>query len=210
MKRVLLWSLILATTSFIYTGCQKEPLDNLTTDESRIYITDHDSSVNFSNYKTYSISDSVAVIENGKATRQLDNSDAAYIDAVKKYMNAAGFTLVSKNQNPDLGVNVNHIINTTTGVISYGDYWDDYGGYWDPYYWGYADYGYYVPYAYSVYQINEGAVSIDLLDLKNASANNKIDVTWTGLIRGPGIFDATIADSQVKALFDQSPYLKTN
>ena len=210
MKRVLLWSLILATTSFIHTGCQKEPLDNLTTDESRIYITDHDSSVNFSNYKTYSISDSVAVIENGKATRQLDNSDAAYIDAVKKYMNAAGFTLVSKNQNPDLGVNVNHIINTTTGVISYGDYWDDYGGYWDPYYWGYADYGYYVPYAYSVYQINEGAVSIDLLDLKNASANNKIDVTWTGLIRGPGIFDATIADSQVKALFDQSPYLKTN
>ena len=125
-------------------------------------------------------------------------------------MTAAGFTLVGKNQNPDLGVNVNHIINTSTGVITYSDYWDDYGGYWDPYYWGYPDYGYYVPYAYSVYQINEGAVSIDLLDLKNASTNNKIDVTWTGLIRGPQIFDATIADSQVKALFDQSPYLKTN
>jgi hypothetical protein len=210
MKRVLVWPLILAGVVFICTGCRKDPLDNLTTEESRIYITDHDSSVNFSSYKTYSISDSVAVIENGKATRELDNSGIAYIDAVKKYMTAAGYTLVGKNQNPDLGVNVNHIVNTSTGVITYGDYWDDYGGYWDPYYWGYPDYGYYVPYGYSVYQINEGAVSIDLLDLKNAATNNKIDVIWTGLIRGPQIFDANIADSQVKALFNQSPYLKTN
>ncbi len=210
MKKVLLWSLISAAISLAYMGCSKEPLNNLTEDESRIYITDHDSSVNFSNYKTYSISDSVAVIENGKATMQLDNSDVAYIGAVKKYMTAAGFTLVDKSQDPDLGVNVNHIINTTTGVISYGDYWDDYGGYWDPYYWGYGGYGYYVPYGYSVYQINEGAISINLLDLKNAAASNKIDVAWTGLIRGPGIFNSTVADNQVKALFDQSPYLKTN
>ncbi len=210
MKRILLWSLILAGTAFMYAGCSKEPLSNLTTEEARIYITDHDSTVKFSDYKTYSVSDSVAVIQNSQATHQLDNSDAAYIDAAKKYMSAAGFTLVSKSQNPDLAVNVNHIINTTTGVISYGDYWNDYGGYWDPYQWGYANYGYYIPYGYSVYQINEGAISIDILDLKNAAANNKIDVSWTGIIRGPGIFNANTADSQVKALFDQSPYLKTN
>src|SRR5687768_8291008 len=145
MKRIWLWSPIIAAISFIYTGCKKEPLDNLTEEESRIYITDHNSSVNFSNYKTYSISDSVAVIENGKATLQLDNSGTAYINAVKKYMASAGFTLVGKSENPDLGVTVNRIINTSTGVISYRDYWADYGGYWDPYYWGYADYGYYVP-----------------------------------------------------------------
>lgn len=210
MKRALLWTFMVIGTLVFYTSCQKDPLEHLTIDESRIYITDHDSTVNFSNYKTYSISDSVAVIENGKATRQLDNSDAAYIQAVKKYMAGAGFTLVGKTENPDLGVNVNHIINTSTGVITYGDYWSDYGGYWDPYYWGYPDYGYYVPYAYSVYQINEGAVSIDVLDLKNAATNNKIDVIWTGLIRGPEIFDPSVADSQVKALFRQSPYLKTN
>ena len=210
MKRRSQWLLLLAGISFIFAGCTKEPLANLTEDESRIYITDHDSSINFSDYKTYSISDSVAVIEDGKATMQSDNSDAAYINAVKASMAAAGFTLVEREQDPDLGVNVNHIVNTSTGVISYGDYWNDYGGYWDPYYWGYPDYGYYVPYAYSVYQIKEGAISVDILDLKNAAANNKIDVTWTGLIRGPGIFNPSIAESQVKALFDQSPYLKTN
>ena len=210
MKKVFLWSLMVAGSSLLYVSCSKEPLDNLTTEESRIYITDHDSTVNFTNYNTYSISDSVALIDNGHASLELDNTDAAYIDAVKKYMSAAGFTLVNKDQAPDIGVNVNNIINTTNGIISYDDYWNNYGGYWNPYYWGYSGYGYYAPYAYSVYQISEGAISINLLDLKNAASSNKIDVVWTGLIRGPGIFDPNVADGRVKALFDQSPYLKKN
>jgi len=210
MKRVILLLSGLAGFSLLYTGCTKEPLNHLTTDESRIYITDHDSTVNFSNYKTFSISDSVAVINNGQFSMQLNAVDSAYINAVKKYMEQAGYSLVSNTDNPDVGVDVNRIISTSTGVISYGDYWDYYGDYWDPYYWGYPGYGYYIPYAYSVYQIREGAVSVDILDLKNASADKKINVIWTGLIRGSGIFDTSVADSQVKALFDQSPYLKTN
>lgn len=209
MKRVILLLSGVAALA-IYSGCAKQPLNNLSSDESRIYITDHDSTVNFSNFKTFSISDSVAVINNGKATHQLTDVDQAYINAVIKYMEQAGYVLTSKNNNPDIGVNVNHIINTTTGVISYGDYWDYYGGYWDPYYWGYPGYGYYVPYGYSIYQIKEGAISVDILDLKDAAANNKINVVWTGLIRGSGIFTTTVADSQVQALFSQSPYLKTN
>ena len=208
MKRIIMTLIGFTAVSVLYTSCTKDPVTNLNTEESRIYITDHDSSVNFSNYNTYSISDSVAVIQNGSSSRELDTVDQAYIDAVKKYMNMAGYTLVSKNQNPDLGVDVNHIINTSTGVISYGDYWYNYGGYWDPYYWGYPDYGYYVPYAYSTYQVKEGALSIDILDLKNATKNNNINVIWTGMIRGSGILNSSVADSQVKALFDQSTYLK--
>jgi hypothetical protein len=210
MKRELLLLSALAGMSILYTGCTKQPLNHLNSEESRIYITNHDSTVNFTNYKTFSISDSVAVIRNGSATKELNDLDVAYINAATKYMKSAGYTLVSDKQQADLGVDVSRIINTSTGVISYGDYWNFYGDYWDPYYWGYPGYGYYIPYAYSVYQIKEGAVSIDILDLKNASVNNKINVIWTGLIRGEGIFDASIADSQVKSLFDQSPYLKTN
>ena len=210
MKRELLLLSALAGLSILYTGCAKQPLNNLTTDESRIYITDHDSTINFANFKTFSISDSVAVIRNGGSSKELNSVDSAYINSVTKYMEQSGYTLVSNKQNPDLGVNVNRIISTTTGVISYGDYWGDYGGYWDPYYWGYSGYGYYIPYAYSVYQINQGAISIDVLDLKDAAANKKIDVVWTGLIRGSGIFNANTADGQIQALFNQSPYLKTN
>lgn len=208
MKRTLLAMIGIATFSVIFTSCTKDVVSNLNTDESRIYITDHDSTVNFNNYKTYSISDSVAVINNGQSTRELTDVDQAYITAVEKYMNQDGYTMVTKKDNPDLGVDVSRIYNTTTGVISYGNYWNDYGGYWDPYYWGYPGYGYYIPYAYSVYQIQQGAISVDLLDLKNASQQNKINVIWTGLIRGESIFDASVADSQVKVLFDQSTYLK--
>ncbi|MDE3185172.1 MAG: DUF4136 domain-containing protein [Bacteroidota bacterium] len=209
MKTRLLILIGFLAATILYTSCTKDPVTNLSNEESRIYITDHDSTVNFSNYNTYSISDSVAVIENGSSTRELNAVDQAYIDAVKKYMGQAGYTLVSKKENPDLGVDVNHIINTSTGVISYGDYWYNYSGYWDPYYWGYPDYGYYIPYAYSIYQVKEGALSIDILNLKNATTNNNnINVIWTGLIRGSGILNSSVADSQVKALFDQSPYLK--
>ncbi|MGN6194887.1 MAG: DUF4136 domain-containing protein [Ginsengibacter sp.] len=208
MKRIFMIIAGLVTFSAFLISCTKDPVNNLTADESRIYITDHDSTVNFSNYNTYSISDSVAVIDNGNSSRELTDVDAAYINAVKKYMDAAGYQLVSKDDNPDLGVDVNHIINTSTGVITYGDYWNDYSGYWDPYYWGYPDYGYYIPYAYSVYQVKEGAISVDLLDLKNAAAHDKINIIWTGLIRGSGIFNSSVADAQVKALFYQSSYLK--
>ena len=208
MKRTLLAMIGITAFSIVFTSCTKDVVSNLNTDESRIYITDHDSTVNFNNYKTYSISDSVAVINNGKSTRELTGVDHSYITAVEKYMNQNGYTMVTKKDNPDLGVDVSRIYNTTTGVISYGNYWDNYGGYWDPYYWGYPGYGYYIPYAYSVYQIQEGALSVDLLDLKNASQQDKINVIWTGLIRGESIFDASVADSQMKALFDQSTYLK--
>jgi len=191
-------------------ACQKDAVSNLSTEESRIYITDHDSTVSFASYNTYSISDSVAVIDGNQSTKQLDAADAAYIAAVKKHMGEMGYTLVDKNAHPDLGVDISHITNTSTGVVSYPDYWGYYDAYYDPYYWGYGGYDYYVPYAYDVYTVREGALSIDLLDLKNAASTNKINLVWTGVIRGEGINDASTADSQVKALFDQSPYLKTN
>ncbi|HWB26634.1 MAG TPA: DUF4136 domain-containing protein [Chitinophagaceae bacterium] len=190
------------------SGCSKDALNNLSQDETRIYITDRDSSVNFSNYKTFSVSDSVAVIHDQQSNMELTASDSAYIVAVKKYMQQRGYVLVNRNQNPDIGINVSRVY-STTGVINYYDYSDYYGGYYDPYYWGYYDYGYYMPYAYDVYQITEGAMSVDMLDLKDASGNKTINFIWTGLIRGEGIFSAGNADSQVKALFDQSSYLKT-
>lgn len=199
-----------ALLALALASCNKQPVSNLSNEESRIYITDYDSTVTFTNYKTYSIPDSVAVISDNGSAKELSASDQAYITAVKKYMSAEGYTLVDKNSKPDVGMDVSRIISTTTGIISYPDYYDAYGSYWDPYYWGYSGYDYYTPYSYGVYTIPQGAVSIDMLDLKNASANNKIVVIWTGLIRGEGLSDSTSADSQVKALFDQSPYLKTN
>jgi len=196
----------------LIAACRKEPVNNLSSEESRIYITNHDSTVNFSSYQTFSIADSVAVIDGNQVSGQFNATDQAFVTAVKNKMQQLGYTLVDKKDHPDLGISVSRIINTSTGVINYNDYWNDYGGYYDPFYWGYSGYGYGAPsWGFATYQVKEGLLSIDMVDLKNASTNNnQIKVLWNGMIRGSGIFDATTAASQVNALFDQSSYLSNN
>lgn len=192
-----------------FTSCSKDPLSGLTQEESRIYITDHDSSKNFASYSTFRVSDSVTVVENGRKTSvQLNEADRSFVDAVKSELTARGYQQISKDSTPDLGVNVTRVYNTSTGIVSYDDYYGAYGNYYDPFYWGYGGYSYYSPYSYATYRVTEGALAVDILDLKNAPAANKIEVVWTGLIRGSGIFNGSAAASQVKALFDQSGYLK--
>lgn len=193
------------------SSCSKDPLKNMSDDDSRIYITNYDSTVKFGAFTTYSISDSVAVVSDGKSEkRAATDADAAIILAVKDNMQQRGFQLVGKDDSPGLGINVTKIVSTQTGVISYPSYWGYYDSYWDPYYWGYGGYSYYFPYSsYAVYQVREGALSIDMVDLKDAGASKTIKGVWNGLIRGEGIFNAANAATQVKALFDQSPYITT-
>ena len=123
MKKILI-AFCCAVILLYVSRCTKEPLNNLTESEGRIYITNHDEAVNFGNYQTFSIADSVAVIENNQFTmRALMPVDAAYIEAVKGQMQQKGYTLVSRDADPDLAVNVNRIFNSYTGVFSYADYW---------------------------------------------------------------------------------------
>ena len=210
MKNIFSAVLVTGLASAAITSCTKEPLNNITTEESRIYTVSYDSAANFSDYKTYSIADSAVVIDNGTYTKELTATDAAYITAVDVMMQQRGFVKVSNTANPDVAINVNRIYNTSTGLIDYSGYWDYYGGYWDPGYWGYSGYDYYVPYAYGVYQVTEGLMSVDMFDLKNAATKGKIDLIWNGLIRGEGVFEPAVATTAVQSLFDQSQYLRTN
>jgi hypothetical protein len=58
--------------------------------------------------------------------------------------------------------------------------------------------------------VQEGMLAFDLIDLKNATANNNLRIIWNGLVRGPGINNAETAASQVAQLLEQSPYLRAN
>lgn len=206
-KGILISTAIISIFTFI--GCTRDPLNNLTEDESRIYITNHDSNADFSSFQTFSVADSVAVIENGQLRGyDLTSYDAAFINALKDKMVAQGYTLVTKSNDPDLGITVSSITNNSTGIISYNDYTGDYYGYWDPYYWGYPGSSYYFPTYYGVYNITEGALSVDMFDLKDASTNNQIKNVWTALVRGSGIFNSSNIDKHVETLFAQSTYLK--
>jgi hypothetical protein len=208
MKYRLTTSIVMLFTLLIgMAGCKKDVTSSLSDADTRIYITQFDSTATFNSYKTFSVDDSLTVLNDGVPSRMQNSIGIAFSNAVIKYMQRAGYTLVSKNANPDVGLNLTYINTTSTGLIDYSSYWDGYGGYYDPMYWGYGGYGYDMPYGYGTYQVNSGALSIDMLDLKNAPATGKINIIWNGLIRGESIADENSADDQVKRLFDQSPYL---
>jgi hypothetical protein len=196
-----------AAAIFILASCSKDPVSKLSTPESQLYITSHDSTTDFSSFKTFSMSDSVAVVSNNHLHgKTRDAFDSLLIASVATAMTQRGYTQVTAEQKPDLGINVNNIINTYTGYVDYGNYYDDYYGYLDPYYWGYPGYGYYGSYV-GTYQVNEGVISIDMFDLKDASGG-KIKAVWNGVIRGSGIFQSAGVNSSVLALFSQSTYIK--
>lgn len=209
MKRYMLPFAGFLLLSLAIVGCSKDPLRDMTGEESRIYITNRDSSVSFNLFKTFSISDTVAVISNNRLEgRETTNFDRLVVDAVRQEMTARGYREVNRAAKPDLGINVSRIYNSSTGIVSYPDYWGGYNGFYDPFYWGYAGYGYNFPRSYGVYEITEGALSVDLLNIRDAENAKAINGVWTGLVRGTGVFANQNAASSVKALFAQSPYLR--
>lgn len=206
---------IVGLVAIAFTSCQKDPLKHLSASESRIYITNRDSTISFSTFKTFSVVDSAGVIQdNHRVGAELTGYDAAVIAALRSALVGRGFQEVARTDSPDLGINVSRVYSTSTGVVSYPSYWSDYGSFYDPYYWGYGGYGYYDPSYYGpsyydVYQVTEGALTIDALDLKNAKQNNSIRPVWSGVARGSSVFNTGNVETEISALIGQSPYLVT-
>jgi len=198
--------LILVSGALLWQSCRKEPLNHLSNDESRIYITQFDSTVSFNSYKTFSVSDSVLLLVNGQDVGMvLDSADSLFIQTFKTAMQQVGYTLVARTDSPNLAVNLTHLNSNYVAVT----YFNDYGNYWNPYYWGYGGYSYGFPYYYSAYQVNEDALAFDMFDLKNATANGKqLKDIWSALIKGEDIFNPANVSAEVGILFSQSPYLK--
>jgi hypothetical protein len=210
MKRMIGWTMAAMAGLVLMSSCTKDPIGNLTEEESRIYITNRDNNANFANYKTYSIPDSVYVVDNNNFRGgQATSWDLQALAAVRSAMASRGYVRVARNQSPDLGINVSRLYNTSTNLVNLQDYWGGYGGYYDPYYWGYGGYGYGFPQAYAYVESTEAMLSVDILDLKNAATNRTINVIWNGLVRGSGIFNSSTINNSIQALFDQSPYIKT-
>jgi hypothetical protein len=69
----------------LLNSCRKDPLNNLSSDESRIYITNYDTTASFSSYKTFSVDDSVTVILNNQLLgRELSPFDSTALAQVGK------------------------------------------------------------------------------------------------------------------------------
>lgn len=199
--------IILIIAIGLLNSCTKDPLSGLSVEDSQVFITNHDPSINFKQYKTFSILDSVLIIGNQGNGYSLTDLDIKYLTSVVSNMESMGYKYVSPRENPDLGINVAQVRNAYLNVVAQpispylGNYWGGYGN-------GYG-YGYGYPTTYSYYQTRENYWYMEMIDFKNPDTQNKqVKVIWNAEIRGNGLFDATYIENIIRSVFDQSSYLK--
>ena len=208
---------IIAPIVFVlFFGCYPNEADYI--EELDIVYTNYYDQFDFKSKRTYAIPDSVVKISgdnivdpdgDGKPTFVSQPYAVAIIDQVKSNMAAYGWTLVSKNSNPDIIVLPSAM--TTTNIYYYYDWW-----YWDWWYGG--GWGWYYPCCYYpayVTGYRSGSVLVQLIDRSSLNPNNdNAAVVWTcifnGLAEGSTSSIVTRIQTNIDAGFRQSPYLKIN
>ncbi len=202
-------------TAIVFSSCSKDPLNNMSAEDSQVYITQRDSSVDFSNFHTFSIVDSVAVANNSGEGKELTSGDITLLKLIKKHMQDRGFELVDSTQNPDLGINVTRISYTFLNAVPYPyDYWS-YPGYGGGGFWGYPGYDYYFPPSFGYYppmfryyNTQSDMMVIDIINLKDVGKDEKLEGVWNASLKGAGVLNPDYYPKEIKAIFEQSPYLK--
>jgi hypothetical protein len=63
---------------------------------------------------------------------------------------------------------------------------------------------------FGYYQTREDILTIDIIDLKDAQKDQQLTGVWNATLKGEGVLNSDNYPSEVKAVFDQSPYLKGN
>jgi Domain of unknown function (DUF4136) len=197
----------------IMGACRKTPdFDQLSS--NFVVSTSFDTAVKFTNYRTYFISDSIAYIDNSlnnADTILYNDASKQLVAAVNQNMAALGYTFVPKGSNPDLGLNMGVIKNVNATTV-YPGWWDGYPGWWYPGYWGWY-YPYYYPWSYTYY-VTTGSIIIDMADLKDAGADEKLTVIWNATTGGALGSDPTtnlqLGINAINQAFKQSQQLQTN
>jgi len=208
MKKFHLFSLFFVVILF---SCRKYP-DTGKLSTNFVVQTSQEPGVNFGSYKTYYISDTIAAITaDPNDSLWTDNDAKQLVEAVKTNMNARGYTFVANSHaNPDLGLGLTVIKDLNIGVIYPGWWW----GYWGGCYWGYCGYPPYYPWYGGgiVYTVPTGTLVLDMIDLKNATSNEKLYVPWGSVMSG-GLGntsnDIQLGVNAIDQAFIQSPYVQT-
>ncbi|MDQ6477316.1 DUF4136 domain-containing protein [Dyadobacter sp. LHD-138] len=193
-------SFLIISATFWLTSCTNDPVNDLSDLESQVYITNRDKTADFKTFKTFSITDSVIVVQDERSTTALTSLDKDLLTRIITNMQNLGYTYVAADKKPDVGLSAARVTNTYVNIAStpYSSYW---GGY-------YGGYGYGYP-SYYAYQTSESYWSISMLDLKNAdTVNKKLNVIWDAQIRGSGLGNTGYIDEMVDSIFGQSNYLK--
>ncbi len=206
-----LWAILLLTIGVSLTACRENAINDLSPADTPVYITNYDRSVNFSQYRTFSLPDSVIIQANDSYAAVKNSISDRFVTNVASALTAKGFQRVSQGQAADLGVAIIRVNNQYTGIASnpysyYSNYWG-YGGFG-----GLGGYNPYYP-SYYTYQVTDQYWEIQIVDLKNSppagsGAQQQLNVIYDATIRGTDITDTQAVDTAVTTIFNQSPYLQ--
>ncbi len=214
MKKTLLRfffpAMLIVMAGMVVTSCSKYPTYTVNEEDLDMVWTEYDEAIDFSQYKTYFVPDTLLVDSTMSA------EDKAYIQEyytsilveINANMEALNYVKVDSSANPDIGLVVS-IITQTNYVFSYS-YW-----YYYPPYWGYPGYGYSYPWATYMGSYEEGALIFDMADLKNINHQGQnINGMWSALCGGvlTGGSSTQVSKRLINGIdqaFAQSPYLGT-
>lgn len=203
------------------------PYDPTYTDELDLTMTLYDDGANFSEYKTFTIRDSVILIGSDISDKDkhkwYDGNSIKLRDAIKDKFVSEGYTFIANSDPtvPDFYVN-NLLMLVESTSYYYPGWWYGYPGYypWYPYwkkksvsYGYYPGYpGYYPPYYYTTTYGTVYTEMIDMESLINSDENNPIDILWqvfvNGVASGDLVYDSNRVSRGYNEAFEQSPYLK--
>lgn len=207
---------LLLTVGIGLVACRENAIDGLTPADQAVYITNRDQSVDFTQYRTFSLPDSVIVESNDRYSPSLTTTESQFITSVATELTGRGFQRVSQGQAADLGVAVIRVNNryTGVGVNPYGSF---YSNYWGGGFGGFG--GFNDPFlfpSYYTYQVSDRYWEIRIVDLKNRTTNvtnpdqEQLRVIYSATVRGSDVTDGTAAQQAVTTLFSQSPYLRVS
>ncbi len=209
-KRHLFPAFLAVIAGLAIASCSKYPSYTVDTSDLDMVWTNYSETADFMEYKTYYVPDTI-LIDSTATEAEIEHLQQYYeviLERVNSNMEERNYVRVDSTDNPDLGLGIS-IITRTNYVFSYS-WW-----YYYPPYWGWPGYGYYYPWATYLGSYEEGALIIDMSDLKNINHDSKqINALWAAMIGGvltsnSGLLDQRLYD-YIDQAFDQSPYLLTN
>ena len=211
MKRIIFFSAL----ALLAVACQKEPYPQ-DSDSQYLVYTAPAKDVNFAEFQTFDIADSLLIIgQSAKPQYSQSNNALALIQAYRTNMEKLGYIYTPANPDAQLGIQLTYIIKTERYVQYYNNdpyWWLDYPGYWPAGSWG-NWYGWYYPYAYPVtYTFTTNALTAEMVDLTSEQGEGrKLKVVWSSYIGGPAGYsvqgDMVRMQNAIDQAFAQSPYL---
>lgn len=205
MKHTLiLWLVVAAGLAAMY-ACKPNPINDLTPEDSQVFITDVRPNIDWSAYRTFSLPDTVFTLNNQQSGIWNDARAARMTSSVATNLLSRGYRRVERHENPDLRANIIGITNVQNDIIANPNPWGWGGGWsggWGPG-WGWGP-------AFSVVQSSEVYWYVEIVDLKNVIQGQPPRALWNAQIRGNGILDETLFSNMIGAIFAQSAYLKRN